>query len=62
MKNNMFSTKLGVECERRGKHLYNGCLNEGICPSKAQEWGVLLLVCNKKNINNHLEKTVVDVV
>ncbi len=58
----MFSTKLGVECEKWGKYLYDRCLNEGICPSKAQEWGVLLLMCTKKNINNHLEKTVVDVV
>ena len=58
----MFSAKLGVKCGKRGKRLYSRCLNKGICASKAQEWGVLLLVCTKKNINNHLEKTVVDVV
>ena len=52
----MFSAKLGLKGGKWGKHLYGRCLNEGICPSKAQEWGVLLLVCNKKNINNHFLK------
>lgn len=48
----MFSAKLGVKCGKWGKHLYSRCLNKGICPLEAQEWGVFPLVSAKNNINN----------
>lgn len=58
----MSVAKVGLMCGKWDKHLQGRCLNEGICPSKVQEWGVLLLARPKKNINNHFFQTVVDVV